>query len=1123
MREVLQEARQNAWLLKGVAEPSFAFLTTRAFMDSNCNLSVLLLPDGRLIDQTVEDLKFYAKLLGKCPLQILPFPFPGKGSSSEIDPQLDRLRTLTELADADSQNRTILVTTIESIRESTPARIDLLRSEIKLYSGISYSFSSLANNLNELGYDHESEVEGPGQFAVRGGIIDIYPINALLPYRLDFFGDEIEEIRAFKPDSQRSTESVDELTIAASPNHNFKESKSGILEYLEQPLLWQFWEPGISEANNQDFFSNRTEHKSFAHLLRDREPFDDLWIGYSELDSETVFFNEAVKQIEVESENLHRYRNFSASEAMGMDRFCQEQEDRKLFFEQLIEWEKEGYSIILSVQTEGEKSRVREFLSEHTEFKILEDAIQIGSFAEGFRCSQKNLDPIFDCSADEYEGYVIASDSEIFARHRRRIATGQKRLKSNRQQVDQLLDFSELVEGDYLVHIQNGICIYRGLTKLDAQLGFREVISLEFEEGIILHLPLQESHLVSRYVGLKKFRPTLGKVGSKRWDKTRRSAEEATLDLAARLLKNQAERDAKEGFAFSTDSNWQREFEAAFPFKETPDQLSAIETTKTDMGKPHPMDRLISGDVGFGKTEVAIRAAFKAVLDGKQVAILGPTTVLTQQHYRTFRERMASFPVSVEMLNRFRSKTEQSKILEELGAGKIDIIIGTHRLLSQDVGFMDLGLLIIDEEHRFGVKHKERLKEYRLNVDVLSLSATPIPRTLHLALMGARDLSVIETAPINRRPIETIIKSYDHETVQSAIRAEKARGGQVFYLHNRVQTIDAVEARLKDLVPDVSFAVAHGQMPKGTLERIMNRFVEGEYDVLVSTTIIESGLDIPNANTIIIEAADRFGLAQLYQIRGRVGRFNRQAYAYLLLHRHASVLDLARKRLAALKQYNQLGAGFRIAMRDLELRGAGNLLGAEQSGHIAGVGFDLYCQLLKQSIARLKEDSTALRIRATVRLDFIFFGEGATIQKTVARDSYQAIKNEEIESTKGRVQEANIPIYYLDEARLRIEAYRQLAMAEDVEEIGEIEDSLVDRYGKFPKEVGALIQVSKVRTLAEEKGIDLVETQGNKLKCRLAGSKQDDFLMIGHRFPRLESRDPFKKLQEILQFIQRYV
>lgn len=1118
MREALQEARRNAWLLQGVAAPALGYLSNEAATQCPSSHSVIILPDSKGLDQAIEDLAFFNSHTSS-QREILPFPTFESGTNTQLDPQLDRLGTLTLLANASPEERYLIVTTLGALRTDTPSKDALLRSELRLFSGISYSFTDLIDQLNELGYDHESEVEGPGQFAVRGGIIDLYPTNALLPYRIDFFGDEIEDIRTFEPDTQRSMKPVDKLIVSAPPGKKLKTSTTGILEYLSGPVLWQFWEPTIIEEKTPEFFSNRSEELTLSKVLDIRSEEKDKWVAYTTLDDGGIFFDSTVQKTQINSETLEAYRSFPANETQGMDRFYQEQEERLRFFEAINTWKEKRYEVVLSVQTDGEKNRLEEFLKQNELHDFL-DLIVIGALAEGFRCDFKGLPDLF--SADtEATGLILVSDSEIFARYRRRMPVGQTRLQSNKQQVDQLLDFAELAEGDYLVHIQNGICIYRGLTKLDAQAGFREVISLEFDDGIILHLPLHESHLVSRYVGLKKFRPNLGTVGSNRWDKTRRQAEEATLDLAARLLKNQAERDSEEGHPFAADNHWQREFEAAFPFKETKDQMEAIEAAKRDMEKPHPMDRLICGDVGFGKTEVAIRAAFKAVLDGKQVAILGPTTVLTQQHFQTFKERMASFPVTVEMLNRFRTKAEQTKILQNLAAGKIDIIIGTHRLISQDVGFKDLGLLIIDEEHRFGVKHKERLKELRLNVDVLSLSATPIPRTLHLALMGARDLSVIETAPINRRPIQTIIKNYEHQTVVDAIRAETARGGQVFYLHNRVQTIDAVEARLQELMPEVSFAVAHGQMAEGVLERIMNRFVEGRYDVLISTTIIESGLDIPNANTIIIEAADRFGLAQLYQIRGRVGRFNRQAYAYLLLHRHARVLDMARKRLAALKQYNQLGAGFRIAMRDLELRGAGNLLGAEQSGHIAGVGFDLYCQLLKQSIARLKGDESALRIRANVRLDFVFIGEQASDTVPVARDSYQAIKNAEIEATQGSMLEASIPPSYLDEARLRIEIYRDLAMAESLSEIKDIEAALVDRFGKFPDQVRALIQVSKIRTLAEEKGIDSVESEGNRLKCRLAGHNSDDYLMIGTRFPRLNSKDPFKKLQEILQFINR--
>jgi len=1121
MRESLKKARQNAWLLQGVAAPAFGYLSLIAAKESECELNLILLSEGKQLEQAVEDLNFFASLPHSDQTTVLPFPEDQTGNSTGLEPQLDRLSALTILANSQTGSRLTLVSTLRALAQSTPAKEALLDSEIHLESGRTCSFSDLIKRLNNLGYDHESEVEGPGQFAVRGGIIDIYPANALLPYRLDFFGDEIEEIRTFEPNTQRSSLKVDSVTIAAPPGGKLEESSSGILEYLPDSVLWEFWDPSRIEELSPGFFSNRSEEITLAKLLNLRESKSDKWLGVSELDDGSIFFNKEVKRSSIDSETLEHYRSMPANEAMGMDRFYQEQEERLRFFERIQSWQEEGYKIVLSVQTQGEKDRLEEFLKEQPTFKAFASDITIGALAQGFRLLISNTNSDVLGTKENGHGIVLVSDSEIFARYRRRMPMGQKRLHATKQQVDQLLDFSELVEGDFLVHILNGICIYRGLTKLGAQSGFREVISLEFDDGIILHLPLNESHLISRYVGLKKFRPTLGKVGSNRWGKTRRQAEEATLDLAARLLKNQAERDSETGHAFPPDSNWQREFEAAFPYKETKDQLLAIEAAKQDMEKTQPMDRLICGDVGFGKTEVAIRAAFKAVLDGKQVAILGPTTVLTQQHFQTFRERMASFPVTVEMLNRFRTKAEQTKILQELAAGKIDIIIGTHRLISKDVGFKDLGLLVIDEEHRFGVKHKEKLKELRLNVDVLSLSATPIPRTLHLAFMGARDLSVIETAPINRRPIQTIIQNYDPTIVCEAIRKERARGGQVFYLHNRVQTIDSVAARLEELMPEVSFVVAHGQVSEGVLERVMNRFVEGKYDVLISTTIIESGLDIPNANTIIIEAADRFGLSQLYQIRGRVGRFNRQAYAYLLLHRHARVLDMARKRLAALKQYNQLGAGFRIAMRDLELRGAGNLLGAEQSGHIAGVGFDLYCQLLKQSISRLKGDPAALRIRATVRMDFIYTGEKATAVKSVARDSYQAIKNEEIEATQGQVLEASIPPSYLDEARLRIEVYRELAMADSIKELKEVELSLVDRYGKFPTAVKALIQISKIRALAEEKGIDIVESEGNRLKCRLAGQKRDNFIMIGTRFPRLKAKNPFKKLQEILQFVNR--
>ena len=484
-------------------------------------------------------------------------------------------------------------------------------------------------------------------------------------------------------------------------------------------------------------------------------------------------------------------------------------------------------------------------------------------------------------------------------------------------------------------------------------------------------MPVTEAHLVSKYVGAGKAHPPLNTLGGTRWRKAKEQAERAVRDVAAELLQIQAVRESQSGHAFKPDLPWQREFESAFIFEETPDQWRAIQETKSDMERPKPMDRLICGDVGFGKTEVAIRAAFKAVMDGKQVAVLVPTTVLAQQHFNTFRERMADYPIRIELLSRFRTRRQQQRVVKDLAAGGVDIVIGTHRLLQDDIAFKDLGLVVIDEEQRFGVLHKEKFKRLRTLVDVLTLSATPIPRTLYLALTGARDMSTIQTPPHDRLPVETIVTQFDERVIRDAIQRELNRGGQVFFLHNRVMTIQTMADRLKRLLPHARIVVGHGQMDSDELEEVMTKFVNGEADVLLSTTIIESGLDIPNANTIIIDHADRFGLSDLYQLRGRVGRYKHQAYAYLLLPRHVSLLTDVRKRISAIRQYSTLGSGFKIAMRDLEIRGAGNLLGSEQSGHITAVGFELYCQLLKQSVSAFKGEKVKPRVAVSVKLDFL--------------------------------------------------------------------------------------------------------------------------------------------------------
>jgi transcription-repair coupling factor (superfamily II helicase) len=590
-------------------------------------------------------------------------------------------------------------------------------------------------------------------------------------------------------------------------------------------------------------------------------------------------------------------------------------------------------------------------------------------------------------------------------------------------------------------------------------------------------------------------------LGGSRWGKAKEQAERAVRDLASDLLSLQAKRDAEEGHAFGEDTPWQREFEGAFLFEETPDQLTAIEAAKSDLEKPKPMDRLVCGDVGFGKTEVAIRSAFKAVMAGKQVALLVPTTVLAQQHFNTLVDRMADYPFRIELLSRFRTKKQQKQVIGDLANGAVDIVVGTHRLVQNDVEFKDLGLVVIDEEQRFGVMHKEKFKQLRSHVDVLTLSATPIPRTLYLALTGARDMSTIQTPPQDRLPVSTIVCEYDERVIKTAIQRERNRGGQVFFLHNRVTTIEHMRGRLQEIVPDATVLVGHGQMNADELEQVMTKFVNGEADVLLSTTIIESGLDIPNANTIIIDRADRFGLSQLYQLRGRVGRYKNQAYAYLLLPRHARLLTDVRKRMSAIKQYAQLGSGFKIAMRDLEIRGAGNLLGAQQSGHITAVGFDLYCQLLKQSVSALKGEKVKPRVSTHVSFDFLAIG----FEGMPAPD----------DSVKLDTATANLPLNYVGEPEQRVQIYRRIAQSTERAEIIGLEKELRDRFGPLPKPVELLFLAAEVKLIANSRAVTVLETKVEKLMI----TRHGDYLQLGGKFPRLAKKSPHAKLKEIKRLL----
>lgn len=1143
MRAIPFPATPGSRSITGVVESVAPWVTARIIRERATHTTFLVAENLQKAERWLEETRFYLSLDEESPAT-QAHAFPTIPDSDPDDPRVfehicDRLAVLTDLAHPRQANdpQRLIATTASAFFDTCPSPESLTQRELKIALGEEISLERLKTRLAEdLGYDSEVVCEQPGQFAIRGGLLDIYPLNASEPYRVDFFGDEIESIRPYHPSTQRSSgNSLKHLVIASGESGEKQERPGALIDFLNESTRIILYEPAkLAEIKPSAFYASRDEkfnrtQKHFGDLIERTHAMGTAmsYISLAEVVAPNHWFPEPIEQISIEAENLSTHRSFPEETDIGTDRFTSEQAARVAFIKKLFHWEQSGYALKIVTNNRGEASRLREIIAAEESLHGFKPHFAEGPIRAGCRFVNQNQQVEWLVSNREKPGWIVATDSEIFGRYRKRLSKVRQRKLPQKNRMDQALDFSELADGDPLVHLQHGICLFRGLTHMDVRGRNEEVISLEFAEAVTLHLPLHESHLLSRYVGLSKTSPKLGKLGSASWEKTRQAAEKATLDLAADLLRLQAVRDAEVGTSHEPDGAWQKEFEESFLYKETPDQVTAIRETKSDMERSRPMDRLICGDVGFGKTEVAIRGAFKAVLGGKQVAMLVPTTVLCQQHFNTFNERMADYPVTVEMISRFRNPKQNRQIIAQAAAGKVDILIGTHRLLSQDVSFKDLGLLVVDEEQRFGVRHKERLKQMKAQVDVLTLSATPIPRTLYMALVGAREMSVIETAPVDRLPIQTMVKGFDKKIISSAINQEIARGGQVFFLHNRVGTIDRVVEMIEDLVPTARVGMGHGQMDEGMLERVMTKFVAHEYDVLVCTTIIESGIDIPNCNTIIIDNAERFGLSQLYQIRGRVGRFKRQAYAYLLINPSGKLMDEARKRLSALRQYNKLGSGYRIAMRDLELRGAGNLLGSEQSGHIAGVGFDLYCQLLRQSVARLKGEKGADFIRAKVQLDFILVGEAgqeAGKRSAPGHEGFSAIREAGLSKERIEPEQAFIPHGYIDESRLRIDAYRRLAMANSTSEITEIADELKDRFGAYPKSVKTLLHLTEIRVLAEHAEVDWVEVEGSRVKCRLVqkSGKKDAYIMVGSRFPRLTGKDAFSRMSELKSFLQRH-
>lgn len=1091
--------------------------------------SIVLVATPKHVAECIQNIGFFQKLQARDE----PIAIRSLGQLSSIQDSIDSqfLDSYGDCVEVLSRTfkgqKLILVTTPAALFQAYPSPESLNEQSLKIIPGQCLNYQKLVHQLAvELNYDAEATCEQPGQFSVRGSIIDIYPPNAQAPYRIDFFDDVVESIRTFDPTTQRSDQPVDCIDIYQVPKDQTTAFHTPLSEYIAgQNIQWFVQEPLSLEVHFPSYFeaarSEAVIDQTFGSLMAQRLKHKDFWYGFSEFEEGGLLFPQISKQISTTAQPIQIYRKYASKKALGSERAALDDQYRLEFLKQLHIWQTAGWSCFLAVSKDTEHDRLHAIIEEHPETQGLKFTYVEHWLSDGFKLSGASKALLPQALASKSKGLICVTEGELLGRHLRAADKVPRRKLAVRNQVDQLLDFSELVVGDYVVHIQQGICIYRGIQKIEAGGKLIEVIALEFESNSMLYLRVHESHLLFRYVGVSRTEPKLGKLGTNQWEKVRQATERGIFDFASELLHVQAQRNHLKGHAFKPDNQWQKEFEEQFPYTETPDQLKAINEAKIDMESEHPMDRLVCGDVGFGKTEVAIRAAFKAVMDGQQVAFLCPTTVLTQQHFTTFRDRMAQYPVVIEMLSRFRTPHERTRILKELAEGTIDIVIGTHSLLSKHMKFKRLGLLIIDEEHRFGVVQKEQIKQLKTTVDILCMSATPIPRSLHLALVGARDLSVIETAPKARSPIQTYIKSYNLKLIKEAIAYEIGRGGQVFYLHNRVESIQTVVDTLVDLFPNLKIQAAHGQMETGLLEHLMTEFVKGTYDILVCTTIIESGLDIPNCNTIIIEGADKFGLSQLYQLRGRVGRFNRQAYCYLLLHKQANLVGEAGQRLNTIKQYNQLGSGFRVAMKDLELRGAGNILGSQQSGHIAAVGFDLYCQLLKQSIAKLKGDVTALRFPAHIKLDFVILGDKVSkITEQIHLINGPAGKRVDISELKQpcEIIEAKIPVEYIFEPQIRIEFYRKLMSAHTVPELLELQEIFEDRFGSIPEALKTLFMVNEIRCIAEEKGIIGIETEGNQLKCKLVNPKKP-YIKVADRFPRLTQAKPFLRLKEIKRFL----
>lgn len=996
---------------------------------------LILAEDERRAREIYEDYRFYDRKVYSYPAKDLLFFQADIHGNLLIRQRMKVIKALLE------EKELTVVTSIDGCMDFLESLEKIKEQLIHYESDSTVDIEQLKNQLVALGYERVGQVEMPGQFSVRGGIVDIYCLTEENPWRIELWGDEIDSIRSFDPESQRSLENLEELTIYPAVEHIGDKDMVSFLDYLPEERTIIF----LDEPNRLTEKGGAVEEEYRQSRMHREEKgsrnLPENWLcSFEQLQKELNKRN-CISVCALEPKQAAwKVREKFYLEVKSISAYNNSFE---LLVKDLHQYKKQGYRIALLSGSRTRAERLAKDLQEEglaafygqdydREICPGEIMVVYGHAKKGFEY------PLIK--------FAVMTESDIFGQEQK------KKKKKKNYSGSRIQDFAELSIGDFVVHEKHGLGIYRGIEKVEVDRIVKDYIKIEYRGGSNLYIPATQLDCLQKYSGADASKaPKLNKLGTQEWNKTKSKVRGAVKNIAKELVELYAVRQEKEGYVCGPDTVWQREFEEMFPYEETEDQLSAIEDAKRDMESTRIMDRLICGDVGYGKTEVALRAAFKEVQESRQVAYLAPTTILAQQIYNTFVQRMKEFPVRVELLCRFRTPAQQKKAIEDLKKGQVDVIIGTHRILSKDVQFKNLGLLIVDEEQRFGVTHKEKIKQLKKDVDVLTLTATPIPRTLHMSLIGIRDMSVLEEPPMDRMPIQTYVMEYDEETVREAINRELRRGGQVYYVYNRVTDIADVALRIAKLVPDARVDFAHGQMSERELENVMYSFVNGDIDVLVSTTIIETGLDISNVNTMIIHDSDRYGLSQLYQLRGRIGRSNRTAYAFLMYRKNVMLKETAEKRLAAIREYTDLGSGFKIAMRDLELRGAGNLLGAQQHGHMNAVGYDLYCKMLNEAVKEAKGIHTMEDFETSVDLNV---------------DAY-------------------IPDSYISNEFQKLDIYKRIAGIETQQDYDDMLEELLDRFGEPGKAVLNLLAIAKLKAIAHQGYVTEIKQTGKTVRFTL--------------------------------------